>query len=1180
MSVRIFFILASVLLLAGWQLPTKAQNGDPLIYTVGKVFQTDNAPHAYILWQPGNPATTYGKEFAVYRKEGTSDSPAPYVRLGRTKLQVGPGPIQALLKLGGQFDYNAQSVSRRINTLYAESTSQDPPVTPAPAEPGMDEAKKLAYMLKIAAEDETILERISFLGRTHPGVYMSMGHGFAIKTNPGSVQTYEVRQTDAAGNDIRVIGRVTLDADNPTSLTSTSRPFEVFYVPPGLEINEEELTEEELEEELKKKVNSPRNHLVTRLRWGTPDELRRLLPHSFGFNLYRVREDVAKNQGWDQDGVQPEMTALETMVSNSLSNNNPDAKKVNSLPIMATALMTDAQAQDTDYNTDIFFAHDDNESPVNPFIDGESFYYFVAPLDIAGHPGPVSPGTKVVICDRLPPTVPVIESVRNVFEKESDEDLVQLKGNQHFRIRIRQTADEPAENAASKYYIYRWSDHTQHIREGGSPLTNRVGEVDHIPGQPYVDWDDTEDDAPIVTPDNDSQMGQTWWYTVRAADNSACSVDNLSGHSPPTFGVLRDRAGPGKAEGALTRCLFIPTTLCKNRIVEKLSDLGLPLDFDGFMLRLIRNNKLIKGADIRITRAEKTEGQEMFRTSRYFSVSDFINVPMPFPVDLLAGTKLEIRCHTLTGLIGEWEECDLSSLIPVKGTIFVYPVLLDVQKIPFPVTAEDGHPPHENNGPGGSIAGPEMNITLPDGTAEYRIYRRVGSEGSFDLIAQGYLNEEEEEPVTITLRDPAPPTAGNTEVCYFVQVLDENGNAGPRIKIGCVTIKSADLGTPMLAGPTYLNENDGQAQLRLDWFCDPVGVERFEIWAAPESSADPQLTSVLIGPKLGELSGAISGTDAEGLLFSGYQTKTIQSGQIGSGAEFSVILNVPSSKTLTFSVRAVGKGTYQDDDFSEDARSSGPFSNTIIADWSPPAPANQDIIPWPALAVPDIADIKLNVANYQRGEGPFYASALPEGSSASASILMGTLNRLERDTQKDPRSAQIDRDTDPLSLFFSFRKQNTQQINPGELESIIPFVVYRHQLPTEDNPDIVPNLVQVSPLIDRIAYKDHEGSVAVDPHREIRDPFFRFRSALGTNEGQQPYDVPVQGTFQREMDEAALGQPVKFPNTEYLKGINTLMCWVDPMPVAKGARYQYLIVHFNERGEIDRVIPTNYVDQP
>ena len=64
------------------------------------------------------------------------------------------------------------------------------------------------------------------------------------------------------------------------------------------------------------------------------------------------------------------------------------------------------------------------------------------------------------------------------------------------------------------------------------------------------------------------------------------------------------------------------------------------------------------------------------------------------------------------------------------------------------------------------------------------------------------------------------------------------------------------------------------------------------------------------------------------------------------------------------------------------------------------------------------------------------------------------------------------------------------------------------------------------------------------------------------------------------MDEAALGQPVKFPNTEYLKGINTLMCWVDPMPVAKGARYQYLIVHFNERGEINRVIPTNYVDQP
>lgn len=1160
MPARTALILASAILISGWQLPLKAQTADPLIYSVGKVFNTDSGPHAYILWQPGNPASTYGKEFAVYRKEGNSASPASYVRLGRTKLQSGPGPIQALLKLGGRFDFNAGSVANRINTLYAESTSQDAPLPPSPAEPGINEARKLAYMLKIAAEDEKILERIAFFGRAHPGVYMSMGHAFAIKTQAGSMQTYEIRETDAAGNDVRVIGRVTLDTDNPTGLTRTSRPFEVLY---AAKANQQE-------------VASPRNHLVTRLRWGTPNDLRRLLPHTFGFNLYRVREAVAISQGWDDPTSFPDPSALEAMVEASLVGNNPNAKRVNSLPIIATALMNEAEAADTETDSETFFIHDDNDAPDIPFSDGDTFYYFVAARDIAGHPGPVSAGTKVVICDRLPPTVAVIESIRNVFEKDSAENLAELKGNQHFKIRIRQVANDTAEDAAAKYYIYRWSDHTQHIREGGNPLTNRVGEVNHDPGKPYVDWEDTDAGAPKVTPDDESQLGKTWWYTVRAADNSACSVNNLSGHSPPSFGVLRDRAGPGKPSGTLTRCRYLPTVTCKERLIDKVIGLGLRRDFRGFVIRLTRNDKMVKGGDIRLIQL-KAGGKtitELFSTTRDFSVPVTMEVPLPFATDSLAGTKLQVRCRSVSGLISDWVECDLSSISPPETTAFIYPVELDVQKSGFPVVGPITHPPHEVEGPDGSIAGPELNIALPEGTAEYRIYRRVGHDGAYELIAQGFEGGE------ITMTDTAPPTAGNTQVCYFAQVFDRDGNAGPRTKLGCITIKSGNLGTPMLAEATYLSENAGQAQLRLDWFCDPVGVERFEIWAASDSTRDPQLTSVLIGPKLGNLSGAISGSNGEELTFSGYQTKTLTSGQIGNGAQFSVSLNVPSSQTLTFAVRAVGKGSYLNPADPGETRSSGLFSNIVTANWKPPIIENQGIIPWPALAVPSVADIQLSVANYQKGEGPFYASALPAGDSASASILMGAFKSFRRQDHKDPFISHIDKDTDPLGLLFSFRKQNIHPAPENQIQSIAPFVIYRHQLPTKAKPDIVPNLVQISPLIDRIAYKDHDGGVAAGGYREIRDPFFRFKSITGATPGQEPYQVPVQGTFCRDLQGTVLGIPAQHPDTEYLKGCDTLMCWLDPMPVAKGARYQYLIVHFNERGEIDRVIPTNYVDQP
>ena len=81
--------------------------------------------------------------------------------------------------------------------------------------------------------------------------------------------------------------------------------------------------------------------------------------------------------------------------------------------------------------------------------------------------------------------------------------------------------------------------------------------------------------------------------------------------------------------------------------------------------------------------------------------------------------------------------------------------------------------------------------------------------------------------------------------------------------------------------------------------------------------------------------------------------------------------------------------------------------------------------------------------------------------------------------------------------------------------------------------------------------------------------------------GEAWTEVPVGGTYSRTGQSVILGQPAQFANSvAYLDRCNASVYWVDPLPVARGARYQYLIVHFTERGEIDRVIPTNYIDQP
>ncbi len=1138
-----------------------AQTTDPLVYTVGKVFPDADSGNkmAYILWQPGDPSATFGKYFAIYRKSGDATSPDPYQILGRTQLQTSPAATHALLKLGGRIDFNASSVANRINALYAEVTTQ-PGTQPAPpATPGLPEAKKLSHLLNIAATDIKVMQRLFFLGRAHPGVYMALGHGFAVKAATNSLDTYEVREVDALGVDLRVIGRVTLKEAAPTSLVATSRPYEVLHLPKASH----------------QEVASPMDHLVTRLRWGMPTAHRRLLPHIFGYNLYRVKETEAANRGWNTSP--PTAADMEMLIQSSSGNLNPDAKQVNSLPIMAADIMTEGEAANTGERETIFI-HDDKNPPINPFKNGDTYYYFVAPRDIAGHPGPLSPGTRVVICDRLPPSIPMIESIRNIFASTTTAHLANLKGNQHFRIRIRQTPDLPVKDAATRYHIYRWNNHTEHMTKGGDPSAHLVGSIPHIPGQAYVDWDDSNISAPKITPADSSEFGKTWWYTVRAEDNAACNPKNLSGHSPPAFGVLRDRTGPSRPTGFLTRCRYVPLVNCdKSPLLQPKSNFDLDESFGGFVVQYKRIHQIISGFDMRIV--DSSTSVIFFQTTRYFSILNTKNVIVPPIPDSDKNLILQTRARLSSGLISNWGSCPIGNLVGTSSHTRVFPVDLSVTERCFPIPDPDGGtpPPHDVIGPKGIIVGPLITATLPIGTAEYRIYRRVGPNGAYEMLDRGSADGLPSPlPGDVTFTDPAPPTVSGTSVCYFIQVFDENGNSGPRVKLGCLTIISGDLGTPMLADAEYLAANAGQAQVQLRWFCDPVGVERFEIWAAASAAADPELSSVLIGPKLDATPSAELNDEFEDLIFCGYQTKTITSGQIGSGAEFSVVLNVPSSQTITYIVRAVGKGTEDTVGSGVFTRSEGPYSNAVSGKWTTPPVGEQPIIPWPSLATPDITSISLPINQYQSGEGPLFGIPLPSGDSHSAAVLMGVFSSESRDNKKD--DATILQSIDPMSIFFSLRNQNANLPPAGQQETVAPFVVYRHQVPNAAHPNAVPNLIQVSPLIDRLSYR--KAIANGKDARLIVDPFLRF-IPFGASEASTTYRVPIGGQFGRQSSTLSLGPAAQNAAAlPYLENGNTLLWWIDPMPVTKGARYQYLIVHFTKRGEINRVIPTNYVDQP
>jgi hypothetical protein len=68
--------------------------------------------------------------------------------------------------------------------------------------------------------------------------------------------------------------------------------------------------------------------LNVRLRWGTPDELRRVSLMQFGYNLYRVSLPYASAQGWGISNTPP-MAALLSLTANSPA----VAKRVNRTPI-------------------------------------------------------------------------------------------------------------------------------------------------------------------------------------------------------------------------------------------------------------------------------------------------------------------------------------------------------------------------------------------------------------------------------------------------------------------------------------------------------------------------------------------------------------------------------------------------------------------------------------------------------------------------------------------------------------------------------------------------------------------------------------------------------------------------------------------------------------------------------
>src|ERR1017187_3919879 len=491
--------------LGAWNLDAIAQPLSNLVFTVGTTIQDASLNNwSYVLLGAPEPQLLAGKHFDVFSKNGFPTNSGTFTLRGTIFQQTDISAINTLLNQSVALGDDLTSLGNFLNILLHKvpgATNQTLP-------------QKVLTAFQTAAGDSGLASALLILERMHPGITRCAGQAFAeiISTTP----TYEVREADPnTGVASEVVGRVTIVPGQPVILPAPGFPFQVV-------------------------TNAPSDHLRIRLRWGTPDALRRLSLLQFGFNVWRIPLAAAQAGGFD---VTPPSLAM--LYSNT------NFTRVNLLPAMATmdyAPLPGSGGPDDPTDRATYFFSDSNGrslgSPVfppgtttpgylvPPFNHGDKFYYFITARDILGRDGLVSPGGLAQACRKIPPKAPTKLSVLNAVQ------VLPLGGGQttnQLRLLLRWLQNTNISDLVTQYWVYRWPNPTMALTNDATPSNNLAAVVSQLANANLGFLLDTNTSSPADPgPSN-------FWYTVRAASLTACGSLLFSPNSAPASGVLRQR---------------------------------------------------------------------------------------------------------------------------------------------------------------------------------------------------------------------------------------------------------------------------------------------------------------------------------------------------------------------------------------------------------------------------------------------------------------------------------------------------------------------------------------------------------------------------------------------------------------------------------------------------------------
>lgn len=423
-------------------------------------------------------------------------------------------------------------------------------------------------------------------------------------------------------------------------------------------------------------------------------------------------------------------------------------------------------------------------------------------------------------------------------------------------------------------------------------------------------------------------------------------------------------------------------------------------------------------------------------------------------------------------------------------------------------------------------------FTAPTEAKEFRVYRRV-NESAQSLVTQGEVFA-----LPITWRDTAQINCCG-EVEYALQTFDTHGNPSPLVPQGEPITVAASLPVPMLEPLTFVGplENAG---MRIAFFSSSDCVERFEIWVARKSGqiASSEGSIGLSGdiashPNFHAATGPTAGLD-----FAIFSTGVARHLNADGAPQYDFVIPVSITDTYTVTVRAVGKGTPSE-------RALGAFSNIETKSFGLGDGAE---LPWPDRPLPStvgefhpgITATYLDVNDL----APWKGNAVRIGEYSDPAFG-GATTAIPSGTQPPGVLYQISGSRAPI--FHLYTNDAIALAEPKETIPglVLPVALYRVQVANTTFPIVPGDIVQVSPLLEQIAYKPRgaNGITVTDP----------FVAALFEADTDLPHTAP-------EFDHDIL--------------------LLDRQPVIKGARYKYLLVRFSPGREIDRVIVTNTVDVP